>query len=193
MTRLILEASTSPASWVFTQQGKIISSGNLPGTVAATLIPSVQTLLPNPPTPSQILVGVGPGSFSGIRSAIASAHGMAASWHCPVLPIRSTGAIAWHYPNTPLLGIFSDARRGDIFATFYSMGKLQTPTQVHPATSLPSLLTRCTLAVTPDALPGIEKKVSTHATDLASYLHTHGLEPNLPCEPIHLRPTMATK
>ena len=193
MTRLILEASTSPASWVFTQQGKIISSGNLLGTVAATLVPSLQPLLPNPPTPSQILVGVGPGSFSGIRSAIASAHGMAASWHCPVLPIRSTGAIAWHYPDTPLLGIFSDARRGDIFATFYSMGKLQTPTQVHPATSLPSLLTRCTLAVTPDALPGIEKKVSTHAIDLAAYLHTHGLEPNLPCEPIHLRPTMATK
>jgi tRNA threonylcarbamoyl adenosine modification protein YeaZ len=193
MTCLILEASTSPASWVFTQQGKIIYSGNLSGTVAATLVPSLQTLLPNPPTPSQILIGVGPGSFSGIRSAIASAHGMADSWHCPVLPIRSTGAIAWHYPDTPLLGIFSDARRGDIFATFYSMGKLHTPTQVHPATSLPSLLTRCTLAVTPDALPGIEKKVSTHATDLASYLHTHGLEPNLPCEPIHLRPTMATK
>jgi len=193
MTRLILEASASPASWAFTQQGKIISSGNLPGTVAATLVPSLHTLLPNPPTTSQILVGVGPGSFSGIRSAIASAHGMAASWHCPVLPVRSTGAIAWHYPDTPLLGIFSDARRGDIFATFYSMGKLQTPTQVHPATSLPSLLTRCTLAVTPDALPGIEKKVSTHATDLAAYLHTHGLEPNLPCEPIHLRPTMATK
>jgi len=193
MTRLILEASASPASWAFTQQGKIISSGNLPGTVAATLVPSLQTLLPNPPTPSQILVGIGPGSFSGIRSAIASAQGMASSWRCPVLPVRSTGAIAYHYPDTPLLGIFSDARRGDIFATFYSMGKLHTPTQVHPATSLPSLLTRCTLAVTPDALPGIKKKVSTHATDLASYLHAHGLEPNLPCEPIHLRPTMATK
>ena len=73
MTRLILEASTSPASWVFTQQGQAIASGTLPGTVAATLVPSLQTLLPNPPTPSQILIGVGPGSFSGIRSAIASA------------------------------------------------------------------------------------------------------------------------
>ena len=193
MTRLILEASTSPASWAFTQQGHAIASGTLPGTVAATLVPSLQTLLPNPPTPSQILVGVGPGSFSGIRSAIASAHGMAASWNCPVLPVRSTGAIAYHYPDTPLLGIFSDARRGDIFATFYSMGKLHTPTQVHPATSLHSLLTRCTLAVTSDALPGVEKKISIHATDLASYLQTHELESDLPLEPIHLRPTMATK
>jgi hypothetical protein len=118
---------------------------------------------------------------------------MAASWRCPVLPVRSTGAIAYHYPDTHLLGIFSDARRGDIFTTFYSMGKLHTPTQVHPATSLPFLLTRCTLAVTSDALPGVDKKISTHATDLASYLQTHELEPDLPLEPIHLRPTMATK
>jgi hypothetical protein len=35
--------------------------------------------------------------------------------------------------------------------------------------------------------------MSTHATDIASYLQTHELEPDLPLEPIHLRPTMATK
>ena len=150
MTRLILEASSTPATWVLSRQGEILASGTLSGTVAACLVPSLQKDLPDPPRPDQILVGVGPGSFSGIRSAIASAEGMAAIWRCPVLPLRSTGSIAWQFPQASLLGIFSDARRGDIFATFYASGKLERPTAVHPASDLPQLLSRCTLAVTTD-------------------------------------------
>ena len=191
MTRLILEASTSPATWVLSRQGEILASGKLFGTVAANLIPSLREILRDPPRPDQILVGVGPGSFSGIRSAIASAEGMAAVWHCPVLPVRSTGSLAWQFPQATLLGIFSDARRGDIFATFYASGKIERPTTVHPASELPKLLSRCTLAITPDSLAGVPQTVLPDATTLAAYLHAHGLEPGLPLEPIHLRPALA--
>ncbi|MCX6935084.1 MAG: hypothetical protein NTZ01_02675 [Verrucomicrobia bacterium] len=193
MPRLIIEASSHPATWVLSQYGHILSSDTLPGTVVATLVPSLRSNLPNPPKPNQILVGVGPGSFSGIRSAIASAEGMAAIWHCPIFPIRSTDSIAWQYPDVTLLGIFSDARRGDIFATYYASGKLEQPTRVYPAADLPTLLSRCTLAVTTDALPGIETHVRPNATHLSAYLHAHGLEPGLPLEPIHLRPALAVK
>ena len=193
MLRLILEASTTPATWALCQQGTILSSGTLTGTVAAALVPSLRSVLAAPAKPDQILVGVGPGSFSGIRSAIASAEGMAATWGCPVLPIRSTGAIAHQYSKISLLGIFSDARRGDIFATFYSSGRLERATSVHPATELPSLLSRCTLAVTSDDLPGIEKQARPTATGAVAHLHEHGLEPGLFLEPIHLRPAVATK
>ncbi len=190
MTRLILEASSTPASWVLSRQGEILASGKLSATVAASLVPSLQKDLRNPPRPDQILVGVGPGSFSGIRSAIASAEGMAAVWHCPVLPIRSTGSIAWQFPQATLLGVFSDARRGDVFATFYASGKLERPTTVHPVSELPRLLSRCTLAVSPDALPGVAQTALPDAASLAAYLHAHGLEPGLPLEPIHLRPAL---
>ena len=190
MTRLILEASSTPASWVLSRQGEILASGKLSATVAASLVPSLQKDLRNPPRPDQILVGVGPGSFSGIRSAIASAEGMAAVWHCPVLPIRSTGSIAWQFPQATLLGVFSDARRGDVFATFYASGKLERPTTVHPVSELPRLLSRCTLAVSPDALPGVAQNALPDAASLAAYLHAHGLEPGLPLEPIHLRPAL---
>ena len=190
MTRLILEASSVPGTWVLSRQGEILASGKLAGTVAASLVPSLQRDLRDPPRPDQILVGVGPGSFSGIRSAIASAEGMAAVWNCPVLPIRSTGSVAWQFSQATLLGVFSDARRGDVFATFYASGKLERPTAVHPAAELPRLLSRCTLAVTPDGLPGIAQTALPNATTLAAYLHAHGLEPGLPLEPIHLRPAL---
>jgi len=192
MTRLILEASATPATWVLSRQGEILSSGQLTGTVAASLIPSFQKGLRDPCRPDQILAGVGPGSFSGIRSAIASAQGLAAVWHCPVLPVRSTGSIAWQFPEATLLGVFSDARRGDVFATFYASGKLERPTAVHPASELPRLLSRCTLAVTTDHLPGVAQTAHPSATSLAAYLHAHGLEPSLPLEPIHLRPALKT-
>lgn len=193
MTRLILEASSTPGTWVLSRQGEILSSGKLSGTVAASLIPSLQQALRDPPRPDQILVGVGPGSFSGIRSAIASAEGLATVWHCPVLPIRSTGSLAWQFPEATLLGVFSDARRGDVFATFYASGKLERPTSVHPISELPRLLSRCTLAVTPDGLPGIGQTALPNAPTLAAYLHAHGLEPGLPLEPIHLRPALASR
>jgi tRNA threonylcarbamoyl adenosine modification protein YeaZ len=190
MTRLILEASSTPASWVLSRQGEILASGQLTGTVAASLIPSFQKDPREVCRPDQILVGVGPGSFSGIRSAMASAQGLAAVWHCPVLPVRSTGSIAWQFPEATLLGVFSDARRGDVFATFYASGKLERPTAVHPASELPRLLSRCTLAVTTDNLPGVAQPARPAATSLAAYLHAHGLEPGLPLEPIHLRPAL---
>ena len=193
MTRLILEASSVPGTWVLSRQGEVLASGKLAGTVAASLVPSLQRDLRDPPRPDQILVGVGPGSFSGIRSAIASAEGMAAVWHCPVLPIRSTGSVAWQFSQATLLGVFSDARRGDVFATFYANGKLERPTSVHPASELPRLLSRCTLAVTPDGLPGIAQTALPDATTLAAYLHAHGLEPGHPLEPIHLRPALAAR
>ena len=155
MHRLILEASTPTVTWVWAQDQKVLHSGTLSGTVASSLIPSLQKNLPLSTLANQILVGVGPGSFSGIRAAIASAQGIAASWSCPVLPIRSTHAIAQQFPEVTHLGIFSDARRGDVFATFYDHGKLCRPTPVHPMSHLPELWSRCTLAVTPDGLADV--------------------------------------
>jgi hypothetical protein len=106
------------------------------------------------------------------------------------LPVRSTGSVAWQFPEATLLGVFSDARRGEVFATFYASGKLERPTAVHPALELPRLLSRCTLAVTTDNLPGVAQTARPTATSLAAYLHAHGLEPGLPLEPIHLRPAL---
>jgi hypothetical protein len=190
MLRLILEASTPTVTWAWARDQELLQSGTLPGTVAATLIPSLQKSLPDAPPADQIIVGVGPGSFSGIRAAIASSQGMAAAWSCPVVPIRSTHAIAQQFPEVTLLGVFSDARRGDIFATYYTNGKLSRATSVHPLTELPQLLSRCTLAVTPDGLAGIPKIALPSALHLLASLTNQPLEPDLALAPIHLRPAV---
>jgi len=191
MHRLILEASTPTVTWVWAQDQKVLHSGTLSGTVASSLIPSLQNNLPLSSPADQILVGVGPGSFSGIRAAIATAQGIAASWSCPILPIRSTHAIAQQFPEVTHLGIFSDARRGDVFATFYDHGKLCRPTTVHPMSHLPELLSRCTLAVTPDGLTDIPRIAHPSALHLLASLVSSPLEPDLPLAPLHLRPAVA--
>ena len=191
MLRLILETSSLPGTWVLARQGQILASGSCPGSVTASLVPSLRQNFPEEMKPEQIIVGVGPGSFSAIRSAIAAAEGMASVWRCPVLPVRSTGAIAWCHSQTPLLGVFSDARRGDFFVTYYSHGVLQKPTAVHPMNRLPEFLAPCTTSVSPDGLPGVCACEKPEATSLSAFLHAHGLEPGLLLEPIHLRPALS--
>ena len=44
--------------------------------------------------PDEILVGVGPGSFTGIRVAIAAAHGMAIGWNCRIRGMSSLALLA---------------------------------------------------------------------------------------------------
>ncbi|NDC80826.1 MAG: tRNA (adenosine(37)-N6)-threonylcarbamoyltransferase complex dimerization subunit type 1 TsaB [Verrucomicrobia bacterium] len=192
MLRLILETSSLPGTWVLSRQGQILASGTCPGSITASLVPSLRQNFPQEFKPDQIVVGVGPGSFSSIRSAIAAAEGMAAVWRCPVLPVRSTGAIAWRHAQTTLLGVFSDARRGDFFVTYYSHGVLKQPTAVHPMEKLSEFLAPCTMSVSPDALPGVSACEKPEATSLSAFLHAHGLEPGLLLEPIHLRPALSS-
>jgi len=190
MLRLILEASTPAVTWAWARDQELLQSGTLPSTVAAALIPSLQKSLSDAPPADQIIVGVGPGSFSGIRAAIASAQGIATAWSCPVLPIRSTHAIAQQFPEVTLLGVFSDARRGDLFATYYTNGKLFRATSVHLMTELPQLLSRCTLAVTPDGLAGIPQIAQPSALQLLASLASQPLESDLALAPLHLRPAV---
>lgn len=60
---------------------------------AERLVPMLAELLAGR-RPDRILVGVGPGSFTGIRVAIAAAHGLAIGWGCEVAGMSSLALIA---------------------------------------------------------------------------------------------------
>lgn len=60
---------------------------------AERLVPMVAELLDGR-KPSQILVGVGPGSFTGIRVGMAAAHGMAIGWNAKLSGMSSLALLA---------------------------------------------------------------------------------------------------
>ncbi len=65
---------------------------------------------------------VGPGSFTGVRVALAAARGIALAVGCPCIGVTSLGAIAAAavYPGRLLVAL--DTRRGDVYGQVFDAG-----------------------------------------------------------------------
>jgi tRNA threonylcarbamoyl adenosine modification protein YeaZ len=74
----------------------------------------------------RIVVGTGPGSFAGIRSAIAFAQGFALGSKCEVLGLPSACAVAAEVDASPL-AVVGDARRGKFWIALFEGMKLVCP------------------------------------------------------------------
>jgi tRNA threonylcarbamoyl adenosine modification protein YeaZ len=64
---------------------------------AERLVPMIEEMLDGH-VPAKILVGVGPGSFTGLRVGIAAAHGMAIGWSVPLSGMNSLALLAASAP-----------------------------------------------------------------------------------------------
>ena len=64
---------------------------------AERLVPMIDEMLDGH-VPARILVGVGPGSFTGLRVGIAAAHGMAIGWSIPLTGMNSLALLAASAP-----------------------------------------------------------------------------------------------
>ena len=85
---------------------------------AERLMPMVADLL-GEHVPSQILVGVGPGSFTGLRVAIAAAHGMAIGWSVPLAGFDSLALVAASAPGDGPVGVAMLGGHGEWFVAQY--------------------------------------------------------------------------
>ena len=85
-------ALLEPDGTVVASRDEVIGRGH-----AERLVPMIEEMLDGH-VPSRILVGVGPGSFTGLRVGIAAAHGMAIGWRVPLAGMNSLALLAASAP-----------------------------------------------------------------------------------------------
>ena len=81
----------------------------------------------------RILVGVGPGSFTGIRVAIAAAHGLAIGWGGELAGMSSLGLIAAGATGEGEIAVAITGGHGELFVQHFDA------TTVEPASALLNL------------------------------------------------------
>lgn len=71
-----------------------------------------------------IVCSLGPGSFTGLRIGLATAKGLAAGSHCPLIGIPGLDALAFRYRSFKGVVIpLSDARRKKVYTALYRQGE----------------------------------------------------------------------
>ena len=69
---------------------------------------------------AQVIVGRGPGSFTGVRIGVATAKGLAHGLGAPLLGVGTLDGIAWRFADQDvLLGVVGDAMRGEVYPTLF--------------------------------------------------------------------------
>lgn len=66
-----------------------------------------------------VAVATGPGGFTGIRTALAAAKGMALVLDLPLIGVSTLLALAQQAPGASWVAPWIDARRGDVFGALY--------------------------------------------------------------------------
>lgn len=83
----------------------------------------------------RVAVGIGPGSFTGLRVGIAIAQGLSEGWGVPLIGVPSLQAMALAAPaGGARRCVLLDARRGELFAAVYGPdGAELLPVRLIPA------------------------------------------------------------
>jgi tRNA threonylcarbamoyl adenosine modification protein YeaZ len=149
----------------------------------------------------RIAVGLGPGSYTGIRAAISTAQGWQLARGTPLLGISSAEAILAEAMSLGLEGrvaVVIDAQRGEFYVSEFSLpgGKCEKPLCIAPLQEVLRLEQEGTLLIGPDVPPGAKtfKTVYPRAAVVAKLALTRtDLIRGEEMSPIYLRETTFVK
>jgi tRNA threonylcarbamoyladenosine biosynthesis protein TsaB len=121
MKVLGLEASTDFASVALWEDGRLVFDETFASkrSLSADLFPVLWRLLEPVGAVDRIAVGLGPGSYAGVRITIAAALGLQAVWGCELVGIPSVAALPVEGGGFQVIG---DARRGTWYYTRVEAG-----------------------------------------------------------------------
>jgi tRNA threonylcarbamoyl adenosine modification protein YeaZ len=183
MKQLILETSTTMSSWALFDNKKLQAEGSFEGRVSINLAQELAQVCKSVERVDEIIVGIGPGSFSGIRVGIATAQGLALGWKAQVKPIMSTHSFAQDFLKEEKLGIFIPSRQKEWFVCQYGEGKYEMIYLI-PDEQLQSEKNNFTCCLTTELIDGITQSIP-RASQLGYYSLTRGVSSERELEPIH--------
>lgn len=147
---LALETSTRRASIALVEDDRLVSARihEEPHTHAERIVPLLDEAMGEAgwakTSLDLIACGIGPGSFTGVRIALATGKGIALALGCPIIGIGSLRAMAagigGEHRQAPVIPLI-DARKGEVFWAVYDGGgeELRPPEHVARA-ALPELI-----------------------------------------------------
>jgi tRNA threonylcarbamoyladenosine biosynthesis protein TsaB len=143
-------------------------------------------------TPGAVAVTIGPGSFTGVRAALALARGIALGASIPLVPVTTGEALAAAAPAGPVLAAI-DSRRGHIFLmAFLVADGLPHPTAPpvawrpgEPLPEIPRIVGDAAPMLRPDAAATLP-----HARDVARVARARldGILAPLDAAPLYIDP-----
>lgn len=151
----------------------------------ALVFAPLESILRDGPAPERIVVGTGPGSYTGIRIGIAAAHGLATGLGLPWCGHDSLSTLS----DEKEFHVVGDARRDGFYVATVRGGSLAGPAEILPIGELAGRIKGLTGPIyTTDARPLHERleKRSPCAIRLAAHGISTPPAPG-PVEPIYLR------
>ena len=112
----------------------------------------------------RILVGVGPGSFTGIRVGIAAAQGLGIAWNCEVCGLSSLALLAAGAPESDSVAAAVDGGHGELFVQQFDGQTLQPATEL---VNLPPVEAASAINAELVAGPGAQSLVQARGKGLA--------------------------
>lgn len=160
---------------------------------AERLIPEIQDLLKQTNRDikdlTAVAVGVGPGSFTGVRVALSAARGFSLALDVPVLGVSSLEAYAYGAKEDVLVAL--DTKRGDFYVAGFNkaLDEVFEP-RVMTLDEIKILNPKLIASDVPDIFKEAGFQVRENDFSLAEQIAKIALmrgENNLPAEPLYLR------